>query len=143
MSFIELHEDGYLQLHSELPTAVDASLVGMLRRFWLTATIYGDDGVAWRMTPAPEAVPKPSSLLRVLANTFYNPKRRVPVVCEKIGDYDLADLKARIAACVAGDDDILTQFIEASEINELLARARTFDDIVTLVRRIQGEGDAD
>jgi len=73
------------------------------------------------------------------ANTVYNPTRRVPVIRERAGEYSLTDLKARIARCVARDEDILTQFMEASEINDQRGRAETFRDVVALMRRMQGE----
>ncbi len=126
MAFLEIHEDGYIELHDELPRVIEATLLGLLRGFWSKSRIYGEDGTVWRTAPAPEAVPRPSLVLRIQANTVYNPTRRVPVICERAGEYGLTDLKVRIARCVARDEDIPTQFMEASEINDQLGRAETF-----------------
>ena len=138
MPYLELHDDGYVELHEGLPTLVTATLLALLRGYWLRSRIYGEGGEMWRVMPAPTAIPRPSLLLRLLVNTVYNPIRSVPVVCERAGDYGLSELKARITSYVARDDDILTQFMEASEIQSELGRAETFRDIVALVKRMQG-----
>lgn len=139
MPFLEVHEDGYIELHEQLPTLVTATLLGLLRSYWVESRLYGENGEVWCTVPAPGAVPRPSMILRLLANTVYNPTRRVPVTHERFGEFNLEHLKRRIAGFVARDDDVLTQFMEASEINEQLERARTFGDVVALVRRMRGE----
>jgi len=138
VAFLEIHEDDYIELHDELPRVIEATLLARRRGFWGKSRIYGEDGTVWRTAPAPEAVPRPSLVLRIPANTVYNPTRRVPVICERAGECGLTDLSAPIARCVARDEDILTQFMQASEINDQLGRAATFRDVVALMRRMQG-----
>jgi hypothetical protein len=139
VAFIEIHQDGYLKLHEELPSTVTATLLGLLRGFWIKSRIFGTGGVVYRVVPEPGTIPKPTLGRRLLANTVYNPRLRIPVRYESAGHYTLAEVKGRIARAVAQDDDVLTQFMEPSEIRAQLDSANSFEDVLHLVRKMTGE----
>jgi hypothetical protein len=139
VAFIEIHQDGCLELHEELPSTVTATLLGLVRRFWIKSRIYGAGGVVYRVLPEPGMIPRPTLGRRILANTIYNPRYRIPVRYEPGGHYELAEVKGRIARAVAHDDDVLTQFMEPSEIRAQLDSASSFEDVVQLVHRMRGE----
>jgi hypothetical protein len=77
---------------------------------------------------------------RFLARTIYNPRLQVRLEYEKPVPFLLEELKDQIAAAVAADEDILTQFHEASTITAWLRRANTFADVVQVLRRAGQEG---
>jgi hypothetical protein len=136
--FLEINSDGYIELQEELPTIVEAKLLGLLRGFWTKSRMYAADGTVWRPVPVPGQMPVPSLALRLLANTVYNPRRRVAVSYERDGRFTLDELKAQISGLVARDDDILTPFMDVTEIEQQLGQASRFTEVVALLRRMRG-----
>ncbi len=142
MSYIEIYEFGGIECREELPGTVRTTTLGVARRFWEQSRLYGPDRVVWRPVPAaPEDVVL-SGLVRFLAFTVYNPRRTIRLRYEHIGEYKLPELKRRIWECVEQDDDILTQFLEASEIKAALDQATDFEHVAALIRRMGEEQDA-
>jgi hypothetical protein len=72
--------------------------------------------------------------MKALSYSFYNPT--IKVECEWLpqGDFVLSELKTRIEQCVAEDDDVLTQFIEADHLIRLVKQARHFEDIYMVLQ---------
>ena len=140
MVWLEMHECGSVRLTDELPPTVTASLLAVINRYFEGITIYRDDGVKLSIEPTP-APPERSLWNVVLANTIYNPVRVYAVRYRERGSYLLGEVKENILAAVATDDDILTQFLDASEIKSRLDRSESFEDIVDLVRAMSSEHD--
>ncbi|MFT3705994.1 MAG: hypothetical protein QM802_26745 [Agriterribacter sp.] len=71
----------------------------------------------------------------LLAKTFYNPLLDAKVIWTKIGSYEMNELKEKLNNCIDKDDDIITQFAEASTIKSSLSQAATFDDIIKVLNK--------
>jgi len=76
-----------------------------------------------------------NQLAWLLANTIYNPMIQVTFAWCKSGTYTLNDLKKQLASLIDRDDDILTQFVEAKELNRRIAAARTFGALVDVLNK--------
>ena len=125
MTYVEIYAGIGIELHDQLRPTVRTTTLAIASRWWETSLIYGPDGTLWRPCAA-DARLRLSLLTRLLAYTLYNPVRDVPMTYRTAGTYTLDDLKRRIAECVDNDDDVLTQFMEAAQIQDGLRRAKDF-----------------
>jgi hypothetical protein len=55
------------------------------------------------------------------------------------GAYELTELKQALADAIDKDDDVLTQFHEGDELKQRLERARSFDEVVEVLRFAETE----
>jgi hypothetical protein len=90
---------------------------------------YDKDGFKWTSSIYSQKY-KPTLLTKLLANTLYNPTIKVERTWAKIGHYELSELIEKVNHCIDSDDDVLTQFIEGSELKAKVSNSQTFDDIV-------------
>jgi hypothetical protein len=65
---------------------------------------------------------------------FYFRTFSATVIWTRVCEYDLAKLKENLVNCVDQDDDILTQFIEPKDLSNAIRDAKTFDDLVTVLK---------
>ncbi len=91
--------------------------------------IYDSNGKIWTLEFINNHI-KTNFITRFLANTFYNPIVKVDLEWEEKGVYNLNKLKNDIYICIDKDDDILTQYEEASVIKNAISNSNTFDDIL-------------
>jgi hypothetical protein len=91
--------------------------------------IYDSNGKIWTLEFINNLI-KTNFITRFLANTFYNPIVKVDLEWEEEGFYNLNELKNDISLCIDKDDDILTQYEEASVIKNAISNSNTFDDIL-------------
>ncbi len=91
--------------------------------------IYDSNGKRWTLEFINNHI-KTNFITRFLANTFYNPIVKVDLEWEEEGVYSLNELKNDISLCIDKDDDILTQYEEASVIKNAISNGNTFDDIL-------------
>ena len=72
---------------------------------------------------------KNNFLTKLLANTIYNPSISVTPQWNYEKNYELDELKKLIYVAIDNDDDILTQFVEADKLKQLLHVASSFKEI--------------
>jgi hypothetical protein len=130
-------------LVDEIPTSLNANLLGILHEGWKHHAYFLPDGRKVTLSAASGHEIKNRPLSVLLANTVYNPRREVTVEHVETGSYEIDDLKSSIMKWLGQDDDILTQFLNANGIEKLLAPVQTFDDLVLAVRAINGEFETD
>ena len=137
MRYIVLSCDS-VWLEDVLRPTVDATHLAILKQFWSGERFFRSDGVEFDAVPTNANLPSPSLIRRILAE-IYNPRRRVSLVYNEKGPYNLDEVKRLIMDCVSRDDDILTQFIEGDEIRDRLRDAVTFDEVVDVIERMGGK----
>lgn len=91
--------------------------------------LYDREGNKWICRQEAESF-KNTFLTRLLARTVYNPVWDATIIWNKIGCYELAELKKRISKCVDKDDDVLTQFVEGQVIKNAISQSADFDEII-------------
>ena len=89
------------------------------------------------MAPSDDDLPQATLTNRVLS-FFYNPTRDMNVVYTETGQYEISPLKKTILEYVGRDDDILTQFMDHSQISTALKRANDFPAVVDVLERMSG-----
>ena len=132
-----LHPVGSVQLQNDLPSSVRANRGAILSQYWVGLTYYRSDGVTLSMTPSDDDLPQATLTNRVFS-FFYNPSRDMNVVYTEAGPYEIAALKKTILEYVGRDDDILTQFMDHSQISSALKRASDFPAVVGVLERMFG-----
>ncbi|WP_144054907.1 hypothetical protein [Rhodopirellula europaea] len=135
--YIVLHPVGSVQLQDDLPTSVRANRGAILSRYWVGLTYYRSDGITLSMSPADDDLPTPTLTNRFLS-FIYNPTRDMDVVYTEDGAYEIPPLKKTILEYVGRDDDILTQFMDHSQISSALKRANDFPAVVDVLERMFG-----
>ena len=135
--YIVLHPVGSVQLQRNLPSSVRANLSAIVSRYWDGLTYYRSDGSTFSMCPSDADLPAPTLANRVLS-FVYNPTRDISVVYTEVGRYEIQALKKTILEYVGRDDDILTQFMDHSQISLALKRANDFPAVVDVLERMFG-----
>jgi hypothetical protein len=125
--YILLGSDGWVQLVEVLDLHQRLPLAGI--RYWEAVTIYGPPGCSQYRLISTSDLPR-KSLSRTLLSIVHDPKFEVSFRCEKVLDDALDALKRRLTACITEDDDILTQFHSAEEINKRVRDASSHDEVV-------------
>jgi hypothetical protein len=108
------------------------TLYGYIRHTADEGIYYDKDGFKWTSAIYSRKF-KPSFLTKLLANTFYNPTIKVERTWTKIGRYELSELKEEVNHCIDLDDDVLTQFIGASELKLKVKQSNSFEELVWLL----------
>ena len=135
--YIVLHPVGSVQLQNDLPSSFRANRGAILSRYWVGLTYYRSDGITLSMAPSDDDLPQATLTNRVLS-FFYNPTRDMNVVYTETGQYEISPLKKTILEYVGRDDDILTQFMDHSQISTALKRANDFPAVVDVLERMSG-----
>lgn len=130
--YIYISTDACIELADTLHLRRRTSRLALLLRYWENTSVYGPTGVRYSVVPMNTA-PRSRPLWRFLT-VVYNPVREVTLTYDEVGAYSLDDLKRDITRCVNKDVDILISFHEAEEIRERLGNAKTFDEVVGVIR---------
>lgn len=93
---------------------------------------YDKDGMQWTSSIYSQKY-KPTLLTKLLASTFYNPTIKVERTWAQIGRYELPELIKQVIHCMDLDDDVLTQFIGASELKLKVSQSNSFEELVRLL----------
>jgi len=132
-----------IELVETVPETVDASMLGILHEGWKNEQYFLPDGRKMSICPVSGHEVKHRPLWVFLANTVYNPWKKISVQPIEAGTFTIDELKSSIVKWMEQDDDILTQFLEEHDIKMLLGPVATFDDLVFAVRCINGEFETD
>ena len=84
---------------------------------------------------------RPSVLGRLLAHTVYNPVREVAVSWSPLRDYSFAELRDAYLDAAVNDDDVLTQFVEQSDLQRRIQESRNFEDLIETWRWMSTDHD--
>lgn len=138
-------DDDYsiIELVETVPKTINANMLGILHEGWSGERYYLPDGRVMSISPVSGHEVKNRTLWKFLANTVYNPGKRISVKPIETGTYTVTQLKSKIVRWLNKDDDILTQFLEEESIKTLLSTVKTFDDLLLAVRCINGEYETD
>src|SRR6266700_1942127 len=120
-----------IDLCDTVPTREHVSRLALLDGFDLDSIVYDSKGLAWSFRFEQPAV-RPSVLGRLLAHTVYNPVREVAVSWSPLRDYSFAELRDAYLDAVAHDDDVLTQFVEQSELRQRIQESHSFEDLIKI-----------
>jgi hypothetical protein len=104
-----------------------STVLGVLRGMDGIVT-YDAQGQKWKCELVSEKV-KNTFVIRLLANTFYNPEVDVRYKWHKIGQYQLPEVRGSLSVCIDEDDDLLTQFVEGEYLKEAINNCGTFEDV--------------
>ena len=124
-------EKGIDILNGEYPLD-QTTLYGYIKHNADEAIYFDKDGVKWTLAIYSRKF-KPSFLTKLLANTFYNPTIKVERTWTKIGRYELSELIEKVNHCIDLDDDVLTQFIDASQLKLKVKQSNSFEELVRLL----------
>jgi len=104
-----------------------STVLGVLRGMDGIVT-YDAQGQKWKCELVSEKV-KNTFVTRLLANTFYNPEVDVRYKWDKIGQYELPEVRSSLSVYIDEDDDLLTQFVEGEYLKEAINNCGTFEDV--------------
>lgn len=127
---------GYAAVWPERPESRETTAYALARGFWDELELYDAGGRLWRV----EAVELPEGAAawrRLLARTVWNPRTTARISYREPATYELPVLKAALHRALSDDDDVLTQFHEAEEIELWLAQASSFDEVVAALERAE------
>ena len=138
---IAVGADGWVDASAALESEGVASSAGFHRPWWRDVTFFHRDGQCYEVALAtPER--KMGLASRALAATFFNPRIRVRYEYRVVGPYALSELKQALRTAIEADDDSLTQFHEADELQERLAAASSFEDVAAVVELTNTDSDS-
>jgi hypothetical protein len=123
------HENSIDILNGEYPLN-QTTLYGYIKYKSDKYIYYDKDGFKWESSINSQKY-KPTLLIKLLANTFYNPTIKVERNWTKVGGYELSELIEKGNQCIDLDHDVLTQFIDASDLKAKVSNSQTFEDVVT------------
>jgi hypothetical protein len=119
--------DGYAAVWPERPQTMETTPFAVRRGFWDGLVVYDADGVAW----TPESVElRGGGPLRRLVASVRNPRTSADITYAEPRTYELDELKDAVRGALEEDDDVLTQFHEADEIDAWLDAASSFGAVV-------------
>jgi len=129
-----------LSLWPDRPIGRTTTTYAVCTGYWTKFQLYDREGQVYQITDA--RPPQPISVVgRFLSRSVYNPRIEVTFEYGAPESYSLADLKDRVVAAIALDDDIITQFHDAETITGWVEQALTFADLVQAIRRSEQEPD--
>ena len=131
-SVIFVGDNGWTDMAPDLPETRMTSAHGFHQPWWKDVRIYHRNGYVYEVEAAKPETELPA-LSKVLAATLYNPTYNIAYEYRSTGFYQLDDLKKAVDQAIDADDDVLTQFHEAEELHEMVAKANSFDDVVEVL----------
>jgi len=131
---------GYFAFQQDYSSRQTGSLLGVVNGFFEQSTVYDAGGQRWQSNGI-DCSYRRSWWTVLLANTVYNPRISVAILWRPPCDYVLDELKRGYAQAVEHDDDILTQFVSASELQRRIAAAQSFADLVEVYRWMQTDAE--
>ncbi len=125
-------DNGWTDMAADLPAERKTSAHGFHTPWWKGVRIYHRNGYVYEVENAKSDEELPP-LSKLLAATIYNPTYTVQYEYRSTGFYQLDELKKALHDAVCNDSDVLTQFHEAEELCEMIAKANHFDDLVEML----------
>ena len=113
-------------------------LLGVFSGFYEQLEVFDATGEIWRVQELRCRYQK-SWWLTILVHTVYNPWVDVSASWREPMEYRIEDLKVAYTKAVDQDDDILTQFVEASELKTKIAAAASFEDLADVYRWMEAD----
>lgn len=95
---------------------------------------FDSDGKKWKFELTSEKITD-NFMTRFLANTFYNPTVDVIPKWKMISEFEIDEIKNELIKCIEKDDDILTQFVDAKKIKNLINEANSFETLYDILNR--------
>lgn len=129
---------GYLDFDEHFSSVSKATLswaIGIGRRIY---TVYDANGHRWDLEHVKSAYQRRWWLV-LLASTVFNPTIPVTFHWREPTEYSLEELRKAFSKAIEEDDDILTQFAEAQEINQRVSSTRSFTELAEVYRWMQTE----
>ena len=127
--------DGYAAVWPERPQTTETTPFAVRRGFWDGLVVYDADGLAW--TPESVELQSGGGLLRRLIATVRNPPTSAGITYAEPRSYELGELRDAVRRALEQDDDVLTQFHEADEIEAWLTAASSFGAVVEALERAE------
>jgi hypothetical protein len=127
---------GYAAVWPEQPESRETTGYAVASGFWDELELYDGGGRLWRVDSI-ELPHGDAAWRRLLARTVWNPRTIARVTYGEPASYELAALKEALRRALAADDDVLTQFHEADEIDSWLEHAATFEEVVEVLERAE------
>jgi hypothetical protein len=127
---------GYAAVWPERPESRDTTGYAVARGFWDELELYDAGGRLWRVDRV-ELPHGASGWRRLLARTVWNPRTTARISYGEPAPYEVPALKETLRRALAADDDVLTQFHEADEIEAWLEQAASFGEVVEALERAE------
>ena len=129
---------GYFSLEPAFSSKRTATLLGVINGFFDKSIVYDADGRRWQ-TKGIECGYRRTWWTLLLANTVYNPRISVTMLWRDPKAYELHELKRAYLQAVDKDDDILTQFVDAEELQKRTSATQSFQDLVDVYKWMETE----
>jgi hypothetical protein len=140
-SVISVGANGWADRAAELKGTGRNTVLSFYKQWWRDVTFFHRDGHAYVMRDVRPARPL-RALDGILARTIYNPFIEFAYEYERGPAYPLDRLRDAVRHAIEQDDDILTQFRDASELLARLEQAKSFDDVVAVLELAETPEDA-
>ncbi len=129
---------GYLEFDEHYRSIQNARLrcaLGIGRGIY---SVFDSNGFRWDLKYVESAYQRRWWLV-LLASTVFDPVITVTFQWHEPTGYSLEELQKAFSKAVDEDDDILTQFAEAREINQRVSAAQSFAELADVFRWMQTE----
>jgi hypothetical protein len=134
---------GYFSLEPTVSSQQTATLLGAINGFFDKRIVYDADGRRWQAKGI-ECGYRRTWWTLLLANTVYNPRITVTILWREPKAYDLQELKRAYSRAVDEDDDVLTQFVDAEQLQKKIGAARSFEELIDVYKWMETDhGDED
>jgi hypothetical protein len=124
---------GYFALEEPLNSLQQESLLNAFDRYADNFTIYDEKGLRWKTNGFKKPVQRHSWLLFPFT-VLCSPWISVTYIWSEPTEYSLDELKAAYIRAVEMDDDILTQFVGAVELEKRIHHAHSFSELAEVYR---------
>jgi len=123
-----------IYLWDSLDNELQGNLYAFAKGFWHQIVLFDSAGRRWKVA---EVIPhrKISTVEKILSYIFWNPKLKVRLQFDKPKPYTMEELQKAICALINQDDDIITQFIEAKKLKEIIMKPQDFSAIVVKLKQ--------
>ena len=135
-------EYGIVRLEGQVPKSMEMNPLAIISKNWIDISYYGRDGKKLGVKPISGHTLSPLWLWRILS-MFTTKPRTVAFQTIDLGIYSIDELKTTIIRWLSRDDDILTQFLDGRQIEQIMSQATTFDEMLLAVRAFNGEHESD
>ena len=123
---------GYFAFEGQIKSESFCKLLAYVNNFYESRTVYDAQGLKWRAIQAESHKFNRGFWTKFLANTVYNPRITVSITWGEPKSYNFQELQDIYSKAVDKDDDILTQFVEANELKQRIASAKSFQELVEI-----------
>jgi hypothetical protein len=142
VSVILVRADGWTQKEISLLPERTTSAYEFHKPWWRGAILFHRDGNRYEVASALPTQPL-ATFSKLLAATFHNPQLTARYEYRSLGPYELGALKQALLRAIDEDDDVLTQFHDAEELQRRTRAATTYDDVVAVLELAESDPDAE